>query len=254
MSASRSFACCSKQDAASRFPCCVSSTTRARRSVGLDLRITNPSFSRRSTAAVIEPLARSTLSWISEIVSGPLCNRLSSAAKSVRHSPAFLMLSSARRVSARWLLIRTSQSRGAEMLWLFLTRFSPSYLGLIARPGRQQPIDRSCPGAADHQKHRDRKRQKVILETLSLLRSCPVREETEPVVNRSDGHHHVAKDSKGRNSSEQAEDQAQSPEKFCRNRQKSQRRWDVHHSGEETHRALEAISSEPSQHLLRAMR
>src|SRR5439155_24696151 len=62
MSASRSFACRSKHDVASRLPSAVSSTTRSRRSRGLDLRTTNPRFSRRSTAAVIEPLARRTLS------------------------------------------------------------------------------------------------------------------------------------------------------------------------------------------------
>src|SRR5580700_7570978 len=101
MSASRSFACRSKHDTASRLPCAVSSTTRARRSLGLDLRTTKPSFSRRSTAAVIDPLARRTLSWISEIVSGPLCRRASSATKSVRHSPVLAMLCSASRLSAR---------------------------------------------------------------------------------------------------------------------------------------------------------
>src|SRR5258708_4473921 len=38
--------------------------------------------------------AESTLFWISEIESGPLSNRASRAAKSVRHNPAFVMLSS----------------------------------------------------------------------------------------------------------------------------------------------------------------
>src|SRR5258708_7134138 len=66
---SRSFACCSKHDAASRFPCGVSATTRARRSLGLDLRTTSPSLSSRSTAAVIEPLARRTFSWMSPMLS-----------------------------------------------------------------------------------------------------------------------------------------------------------------------------------------
>ena len=61
---------------------------------------TNPIFSRRSMAAVMEPLASITLSWISVIVSGPLCNRASSAPKSLRHNPVFAMLRSARSLSA----------------------------------------------------------------------------------------------------------------------------------------------------------
>src|ERR1700686_4854636 len=54
-------------------------------------------------------------------MSGPLCRRASSAAKSVRHNPALAMLAAASRLSARWLLINTSQSRGAVMEPFFFT-------------------------------------------------------------------------------------------------------------------------------------
>ncbi|HXM68639.1 MAG TPA: hypothetical protein VN911_18065 [Candidatus Acidoferrum sp.] len=68
----------------------------------------------------------------------------------------------------------------------------------------------------------------------------------------SDGH--VAEDSKGRNASEQAEDKTQSTEEFRRNCQNREWGRNVHHAGEEAHRAGETISTEPPEQLLGAVR
>src|SRR6266478_3368268 len=54
---SRSSACFSKDAVATSWPSGVSCTTRARRSLAVDFRTTSPIFSRRSMAAVMEPLA-----------------------------------------------------------------------------------------------------------------------------------------------------------------------------------------------------
>jgi hypothetical protein len=48
----------------------------------------------------------------------------------------------------------------------------------------------------------------VELETLSLLRPRPVHKEAELMMDHCDRYEHVARDSKGGNAGEQAEDQA----------------------------------------------
>src|SRR5579864_2306518 len=81
----------------------------------------------------------------------------------------------------------------------------------VLRGGRQQAIDGSCACAANHQKDRHRQCQEVELKTFSLLRPGPVHKEAELMMDHCDRYEHVAKDSKGGNASEQAEDEAQSP-------------------------------------------
>src|SRR5258708_28669368 len=72
-------------------------------------------------------------------------------------------------------------------------------------------------------------------------------------MNQRDGHDYVAKDSKGRNASEQSEDKTQSAEEFRGNGQKCEYGRNVHDSSEEAHRAGEAVSTEPPEHLLGAV-
>jgi hypothetical protein len=73
-------------------------------------------------------------------------------------------------------------------------------------------------------------------------------------MNHRNGNNHVAKDTKGRNTSQQPDDESQSAEEFrrdCHNRQKGR---DVHHAGEEADRAAETVSTEPPERLLRTVR
>src|ERR1700674_3753136 len=73
-------------------------------------------------------------------------------------------------------------------------------------------------------------------------------------MNHRDGHDHVGKDSKGCNASEQSEDKTKSAEEFRRNCQKREWGRNVHDAGEEAHGAGEAVSAEPPEHLLGAVR
>src|ERR1051326_3229844 len=66
----------------------------------------------------MDPLASNTLLCNSVIVSGPLCNKASSAAKSVRQSFVLAMLASATAPTARWLRIRTVQTLAAVIFRL----------------------------------------------------------------------------------------------------------------------------------------
>src|SRR6266849_3362463 len=90
----------------------------------------------------------------------------------------------------------------------------------------------------------------MVLITFPLLRSSPVHPEAELTMNHGDGHDHVAKHSKGRDAGEQSKDKTQSAEEFRGDGQKCKYGRDVQHSREETHRAGEAISTEPSEHFL----
>src|SRR5258708_5227007 len=177
------------------------------------------------------------------MVSGPLCNKASSAAKSVRHSPVFEMLCSATRLSARKLFAITSQSRGAVMRSVFVTIFFQSGslgwgLGLDRDVGRrQQAIHGNCSCAANHQNGRSRQQEEVVLITFPFLCSRPVHPEAEVTMNHSNGHDHVAKDSKRRNSGEHSKDQTQSAEELRSDGQKCEYSRDVQHSREEIGRA-----------------
>lgn len=73
------------------------------------------------------------------------------------------------------------------------------------------------------------------------------------MMNHRNGHEHVAENSKGRNPCEQPEDKTQSAEDFRGNSQKCEYGRNVQDSREEAHRAGEAISTEPSEHFLRAV-
>src|SRR2546430_357201 len=123
----------------------------------------------------------------------------------------------------------------------------------VTRGRRQEAIDGGCSCAANHQKSRSRQQEEVVLITFALLRSSPVHKESKIMMNHGDGHDHVAKRSKGCNASEQSEDQTKSAEEFRGDGQKCEYGRNVQHSREESHRAGEAISTEPSEHLLSAV-
>src|ERR1700704_2654507 len=93
----------------------------------------------------------------------------------------------------------------------------------------------------------------MVLITFSLLCSGPVHKEAESAMNHCDGHDHVAKDSKGRNASEQSQDKTQSAEEFRGDGQKCEYRRNVQDSREEAHRSGEAVATEPPEHLLGAV-
>src|SRR6266436_1094078 len=123
----------------------------------------------------------------------------------------------------------------------------------VLHGGRQQAIHGSRSCAANHQKGRRRQQEEVVFITFSLLCSRPVHPEAELTMNHRDGHDHVAKNSKGRKASEQSEDETQSAEEFCGDGQKCEYGRNVQDSREEAHRAGEAITTEPSEHLLGAV-
>src|SRR5258708_25982777 len=91
---------------------------------------------------------------------------------------------------------------------------------LIVCGEKQEAIDRSCTCAPNHQNDRSRQQQEVILITLTLLCPSPVHKEPELMMDHCNRHNHVARDSKGCNPSEQAEDKTQSAEEFRGNGQK----------------------------------
>jgi hypothetical protein len=78
------------------------------------------------------------------------------------------------------------------------------------------------------------------LVALTLLRSCPIHEETEVVMDHRYGHDHIAKDSECRDSGQEPENEAQPAKEFCSNRQKCEQRRNVQGAGEESHHAGEA--------------
>src|ERR1700733_93639 len=190
------------------------------------------------------------------MVSGPLWSRASSAAKSVRHSPALVMLCSARSLSAWWLLAITHHSCGAVIrLALFFISLRSGNL----HPGRtlcrrcQHPVDGNGSGAANHQKSRNRKHEQVILEALALLCSGPVHKEAEPIMNHRYGHNHIEEDSQCGNSGQEPKNQAEAAKEFRSKRQKREQHRNVHDVGKKAHSPAEAGPAEPAQHLLGAM-
>src|ERR1700733_6796205 len=118
---------------------------------------------------------------------------------------------------------------------------------------KQEAIDRSCTSAPNHQNDQSRKQEEVKLITLALLCAGPVHKEPELMMDHCNRDNHVARDPKGCNPGQEAEDKTQSAEEFRGNGQKCEYSRNVHDSGEEAHRASEAISAEPSQHLLRTV-
>ena len=69
-------------------------------------------------------------------------------------------------------------------------------------------------------------------------------------MNHGDGHDHVAKDSKGCNARNQPDNEPQPAKELGGSGQKCEYGRDVQHSREESHRAGEAISTEPPEHFL----
>jgi hypothetical protein len=94
----------------------------------------------------------------------------------------------------------------------------------------------------------------VIFEALALLLAEPVHKEPVVYVHGSDRDQHVDDNTKGRNATEQSNDQAQAAEEFGADGEKRQRRGNAQPLGKETHGAVETVTSEPAQHLLCAMR
>src|SRR5664280_521025 len=93
----------------------------------------------------------------------------------------------------------------------------------------------------------------MVFKSLTLLLAGPVHEEAINVVDGGDGDQHIDDDSERGNSAEQTNQKSKATEEFGANCQERQGRWNSHLLGEESHRAVEAITSKPAQHFLRAM-
>src|SRR5664280_741457 len=93
----------------------------------------------------------------------------------------------------------------------------------------------------------------MVFKSLTLLLAAPVHEEAIDVVDGGDGDQHIDDDSERGNSAEQTNQKYKATEEFGANCQSRQRRRNPHLLGKEPHRAVEAITSKPAQHLLRAV-
>jgi hypothetical protein len=82
----------------------------------------------------------------------------------------------------------------------------------------------------------------------------PVHEETVFRMHHGDGHEHVADNSEGGDAAQESDDQAESAEELRADGEKGEGRWDSHLVSEEAHGAGKAVSAEPAQHLLCAVR
>ena len=91
------------------------------------------------------------------------------------------------------------------------------------------------------------------LEAFALLVAGPVHEEPVLGVNTEDGDDHHAGDREGGQTGQQSEEQAERSEELRDDGQECERGRDSR-LGEESHGPLEAVASEPSQRLLRAVR
>jgi hypothetical protein len=93
----------------------------------------------------------------------------------------------------------------------------------------------------------------VIFKALAFLRPRPVGKKTEMAMDESDGNAHVARNAEGRDSPEEPEDQADAAQEFGREREKGQRRGNVHLLCEEGQGAAEAVAAKPAKDFLRAV-
>src|SRR5262249_31922948 len=115
---------------------------------------------------------------------------------------------------------------------------------------RQSAVDREGAGSLDHQENRTGQCEQVILKAFSLLRSRPIHKKTKLSVNHRYRHQHVERDAERADAGEETDDQSQSTEELSSDSQKGKHGWNMHGSGEETHRPGKAIATKPSQHLL----
>ena len=93
----------------------------------------------------------------------------------------------------------------------------------------------------------------MVLVALALLLTNPVREKTEMAMNHEDRNHHVTGNTECTETSEKANDEAHTTQKFSRYGQKGKERWYVHLLSEKTHRAAKSIPTEPAERLLCAV-
>src|SRR5439155_6280410 len=127
-----------------------------------------------------------------------------------------------------------------------------SHLETVRRSASDERVDRPCAGAVDEERDRHAKGENVVLHALGLLRAQPVHEEPVPLVN-GDRHEHDDGDAERRDAREQADRQAERAEEFCHHRKERERRREAR-LREVRHSAPEAITAEPSERLLRAVR
>jgi hypothetical protein len=106
-------------------------------------------------------------------------------------------------------------------------------------------------GAPDDDGQDNRENQQVVLVSLTLLVSKPVREKSEVPVNHRNGDKHVYANAQRGDAAQESENQAQPAEELRANRQEGQRGRDAQRLGEKAHGAAKAIATEPAQHLLR---
>src|SRR5215472_7485584 len=88
------------------------------------------------------------------------------------------------------------------------------YLGSTLALQGEQPINRGCSSASNHEKHGNREHKQMIFVTFALLASGPVHKESELMMNHSDGHDHIGEDSQRRDSGQESQNEAESAKEF----------------------------------------
>ena len=91
-------------------------------------------------------------------------------------------------------------------------------------------------------------------ESLSRLFTSPVHEQPVPPVHQNHGHDHIDGDPERCDPGQQAEKQADAPEKFGRNRQDGEECLNVQALGKRGQRLIEPGTAKPAQYFLGAMR
>src|ERR1700733_4164890 len=118
---------------------------------------------------------------------------------------------------------------------------------------RNSAVHRKCTCPANHQEYGDCEHKQVKFKSLAFLISVPIHEESKGVMYRRNCYNHVGGNSECSDSGKETNDEPQAAEKFRRNREECQGRWNMHFWGEESHRAGEPKPAKPSQHLLGPM-
>src|ERR1019366_3245612 len=114
-------------------------------------------------------------------------------------------------------------------------------------------IDGNSARTFDQHDDCERYRQEMEFKSLAFLLAGPVHEEAIYVVDGCDGDQHVDDDAQRCDTAEQTNQKSETTEEFGANCQERQRRRNSHLLGEEPHGAVEARTSKPAQHFLRAV-
>lgn len=117
-----------------------------------------------------------------------------------------------------------------------------------------EPVERRLARAMNNHDEREADGQQMIFKAFTFLVAIPIHEETVVNMNCENGHNHVRGDAERSDATQAAENQTDGTGKFRRNCQQRQRRGNVHLLREKIHSAAEAVTAEPAERFLRAVR